>query len=80
MSAATRIYLVSDEDTATKRLVRASTQAQATHHAARSRFDVKVASQDDLVNLIASGVKVEEAGAQPAEPTQPGETTEGGEA
>lgn len=58
-----RIYLVQDTATAAKTLVRAHNQAQAVRHVARYRLSVTVASQDDLVTLVAGGVKVEDAGA-----------------
>lgn len=57
----TRIYLVTDRDTQAKRLIRAGNQAQAIRHAAASRFDIAVAGQDDLVELLASGQAVESA-------------------
>ena len=58
----TRIYLVTDRDTQTMRLIRAGNQAQAIRHAAQSRFDIEVAGQDDLVQLLGSGQAVEVAG------------------
>ena len=57
----TRIYLVTDAITGAKRLIRAGTPAQAVRHAARSQFNVAVASQDDLVFLVADGHAVEDA-------------------
>ncbi len=57
----TRIYLVTDRDTQTQRLIRATNQAQAVRHAAQSRFDIQVASQDTLVKLLDAGQKVESA-------------------
>lgn len=66
----TRIYLVQDTESKTKALVRASNQAQAIRHVARNRLAVAVASQDDLVELLAGGVKVEDAGAETAEPVE----------
>ena len=62
-----RIYLVTDRDTQTQRLIRAANQAQAVRHAAQSRFDIQVASQDTLVELLDAGQKVESA-AQTTEP------------
>lgn len=56
-----RIYLVTDRNTQTRRLIRAANQAQAVRHAAQSRFDIQVASQDDLVTLLAAGQAVESA-------------------
>jgi len=58
----TRIYLVQDTETKSNALVRAANQAQAIRHVARNRLSVTVASQDDLVELLAAGVKVEDAG------------------
>lgn len=55
--SATRIYLVNGP-TGT-RLVKASVASQAISHVAKSAFSVKVASQDDLVEALSEGVKVE---------------------
>ena len=60
----TRIYAVGNSEGT--RLVRAATQAQALRHVAKSSYDVRVASQDDLVTVLATGSKVEEAGAEDA--------------
>lgn len=57
MATATRIYKV-----AAKRLVRAANAAQARNHVARESITVEVASQDDLVTMVAAGTKVETAG------------------
>lgn len=68
----TRIYLVTDQESKAKRLIRAASQAQAIRHAVASRFGAEVASQNDLVQLLAAGQAVEsatqtsEAGAEPA--------------
>ena len=59
----TRIYLVTDVETNKHRLIRAGNQAQAIRHAAKTRFDIEVAGQDDLVSLLTSGIPVEMAGA-----------------
>ena len=56
-----RIYLVSSETTNT--LVRATNQAQAIRHVAIHQYSAKVASQDDLVKLVAAGQTVEDASA-----------------
>ena len=61
MATATRIYIVSTQD-GTNRLVRATVASQAITHAAKSAFTAKVASQDDLVEALSSGVKVETYG------------------
>lgn len=44
------------------RLVRAATQAQAIRHVVRSIYTAVVASQDQIVDLMTTGVKVEDAG------------------
>ena len=60
MATTTRIYLVNGP-TGT-RLVKASVASQAITHAAKSAFTAKVASQDDLVQAVSNGVKVETYG------------------
>ena len=57
-----RIYLIgaTDPNLAT-RLVRASNRHQALNHVAQSLFNVRVASQDDLVAYVAKEIKVEMA-------------------
>ncbi len=55
----TRIYRVDDGHK--DRLVRAPSQAQAIRHVASS-FAVRVATQDDIAQLVGDGVKVETAG------------------
>lgn len=58
----TRIYVVTDIETNRHRLIHAGNQAQAIRHAAQTRFDIEVAGQEDLVNLLTSGVPIELAG------------------
>jgi hypothetical protein len=58
----TRIYLVTDVETNKHRLIRAGNQSQAIRHAAQTRFDIEVAGQDDLVNLLTGGIPIELAG------------------
>jgi hypothetical protein len=60
MATTTRIYLVNGP-TGT-RLVKASVASQAITHAAKSAFTAKVASQDDLVEAVSNGIKVETYG------------------
>ncbi len=60
-----RIYIVSSEQGRT--LVRAGNQAQAIRHVAVSQYSAKVASQDELVELVAAGNKVVDASADEAE-------------
>lgn len=62
--AATRIYIVSPKvveegEPVERRLVRASHPSHALRHVAADQLQVAVASQDDLVELTASGVVVE---------------------
>ena len=61
----TRIYQVKRDDGSKPRLVRASTPAQAVRHVIRNEYIADVASQDDLVALLGSGVTVEAASAEP---------------
>jgi hypothetical protein len=60
MATATRIYLVNGPTGS--RLIKATVASQAITHAAKSAFTAKVASQDDLVQALSSGVKVETYG------------------
>jgi hypothetical protein len=60
MATSTRIYLVNGP-TGT-RLVKAAVASQAITHVAKSAFSTKVASQDDLVQALSNGVKVETYG------------------
>jgi len=57
---ATRIYIFTGP-TGT-RLVKAAAPSQAITHVAKSEFDARVASQDDLVQALSNGVKVETYG------------------
>ena len=61
MTTQTRIYKVQTPTGA--RLVRAPNRSQSVNHVARDTIRAEVASQDDLIALLADGVKVEEAGA-----------------
>ena len=67
MSAPTRIYAVLALGAKHPRLVRASHPATALRHVAESAFSVDVASQDDIVNALQSGAKVEELHAEKLE-------------
>ena len=58
----TRIYLVTDMETAKRRMIRAGNQAQAIRYAAQTRFNVRVANQDDLVSMLTHNLPVELAG------------------
>lgn len=56
---AIRVYVVTDTETKSQRLIRASNRAEAVRFASRTRFTVDAASQDDLINLLPNGVKIE---------------------
>ena len=60
--AAKRIYVVRSP-VGGDRLVRAGSHAQAVGHVVRGTYRAEVAGQDELVQLLAVGAKVEEAGA-----------------
>ena len=60
MATATRIYLVNGPTGS--RLVKATVASQAITHVAKDAFTAKVASQDDLVEALSNGVKVETYG------------------
>ena len=55
--AQSRIYLVGTPNGV--RLVRASVRQQALTHAANQLLTVRVATQDDLVNAMEMGIKIE---------------------
>jgi hypothetical protein len=61
MATSTRIYIVTSTDGAT-RLIKATVASQAITHAAKQSFTARVASQDDLVQALSNGVKVETYG------------------
>lgn len=48
-------------------LIRAGNPAQVRNHASRNQYEVSVATQDELVELVAKGVKREDAGTDPAD-------------
>lgn len=63
MATATRIYKVkSTTPGVPTRLVRSANPSQAIRHVVADTFSAEPASQDDLVNLISSGVIVEAVG------------------
>lgn len=56
-----RIYVVRGTNTGQAlHLVRAKTRAQALRYAASKGYQVELASQDDLVELVAEGYQVED--------------------
>ena len=64
MAAQKRIYVVTTD--AGARLVEAASKAQAISYVAKSTISAEVASQRDLVSLVANGLGVEGMG-DPAE-------------
>ena len=61
----TRIYAVTDGTTT--RLVRVLHPSTAVSHVARGTYSVRVATQDDLAELLPAGVAVETIKAEQAE-------------
>lgn len=69
MAASTRIYVVGPKVTEAgkpdeRRLVRATHPANALRHVAADQLQVCVASQDDLVQLLAKGTEIESIAAE----------------
>ena len=64
MTTETRIYRVDDARAAKGEsrtaLIRAANSAQAVRHAAQC-FSVRVATQDDIAELVAGGVRIVDA-------------------
>lgn len=59
---ATRIYLVGSSDPALPvSLVRATSRQQALSHIASTLFEVRVATQDDLIQQLSRGATVANA-------------------
>lgn len=69
MATLTRIYLVTIGST--DRLVRAASPAAALMHVARDLAEVRVATQDDIVDCITDGVTVETLTTEPVQPSAP---------
>lgn len=63
----TRVYFIADKATKKPRLVRAGHPSTALRHVAADAFDVRVATQDDLLAAIEAGVKVEKIAGEQAE-------------
>lgn len=62
MATTKRIYIIGSSDPSLPvRLVKATIRQQALTHVAQSVFTVRVATQDDLVNGLSSGIKIENA-------------------
>lgn len=62
-----RLYHVIDTETNAEFLVNAGTKSSSISHKARTRFKAAVAKTKDVARLVAAGVKVEEAGSEPAD-------------
>ena len=60
MASNTRIYIVNGPSGT--RLVRATVPSQAIFHVAQGEYKAAVATQDDLVEALSKGVKVEHFG------------------
>ena len=56
---AQRIYIVKNNFTKSIRLIKASVVSQAIAHAAKSDFEAHVATQDELVDGLNNGIKIE---------------------
>ncbi len=62
----TRVYLVeNNECQVPKRLVRSSSPAQVARHVTKTMFTIRVADQDDLIDSLQAGVKVEDTDEEP---------------
>jgi hypothetical protein len=73
-----RIYTVCNRATGVVRLVRAAHPTRALSHVASTAYDVRVAEQDDIVDAMTAGTKVEVAGMDP-EPAPATAGTDDGE-
>lgn len=63
---AQRIYIVKNNFTKSIRLIKASVVSQAIAHAAKSDFEAHVATQDELVDSLNAGIKIEKVAATAA--------------
>jgi hypothetical protein len=57
--ATQRIYIVKNNTTGTVRLIKSTVVSQAVAHAAKSDFEAHVATQDELVDGLNAGIKIE---------------------
>jgi hypothetical protein len=70
MTTTTRIYIVSNklprvgESVTEKRLVRAINASQAMRFVAQDTLQVAISKQEDLIELISAGIKVEDCKAE----------------
>lgn len=60
-----RIYIVNGGTQ--PRLVRAGSRSQAISHVARATYTAAVATQDNIVDAVSQGIKVEDVGAEDGE-------------
>lgn len=67
MATDTRVYHSRHKTTGKVRLLRAISRASAYRHVAEDEFELSIASQDQLIEAMQSGVKVEDVKAEPAE-------------
>lgn len=65
MAVAERVYKVQQGETV--RLVKAVNKTQALNYVARATITAEVASQADLIELLPTGIMVEDAKAEPAD-------------
>ena len=63
--ATQRIYLVKNNVTGSVRLIKASVVSQAITHASKQEFEAHVATQDELVDGLNAGIKIEKASINP---------------
>lgn len=63
--AQTRIYVILNKQTGEKRLVEASTGAQAVRHCVSQVFEAKVAGTKEIAGLMRDGFTVEVASGKP---------------
>jgi hypothetical protein len=64
-----RIYVVDDGDK--RRLIEASSAAQAIRHCAKHQYTVKIATPKEVASLMQHAVQVEHAGDDSLIPTKP---------
>lgn len=68
MATDTRVYHSRHKTTGKVRLLRAISRASAYRHVAEDEFELSIASQDQLIDAMNAGVKVEDVKVE-AEPS-----------
>lgn len=58
----TRIYVVIDKATSEKRLIEATSAAQAIRHCVANKYSAKPATPKEIAQFMTSGLTVEKAG------------------